>query len=275
MSLKKYKPYTPSRRAMLSTDYSVWPGGPVPKSLTEPKKKSGGRNNTGHVTVHMRGGGNRQKYRKVDFMRRENGEAEVMALQYDPNRSAFIALVRYRSSGKLSYVLAPEGVRVGATISAGEGAPIKEGNALPLKRIPDGALVHNIEVQPGAKGKLVRAAGTYAQVMAKEGKRCIIRLPSGEMRYVPVECYATIGRVSNPDHENVKLGKAGRTRHLGRRPRPRPMHMNPVDHPMGGGEGASKSGRTPCSRTGVPAKGYRTRPKGKAKLHLVKDRRSK
>lgn len=275
MPLKKYKPYTPSRRAMLSTDYSVLTGGPVPKSLTEPKKKSGGRNNTGHVTVRMRGGGNRQKYRKVDFLRREDGEAEVMALQYDPNRSAFIALVRYRSSGKLSYVLAPEGVKVGATISAGEGAPIKEGNALPLRRIPDGALVHNIEVQPGAKGKLVRAAGTYAQVMAKEGKRCIIRLPSGEMRYVPVECYATIGRVSNPDHENVKLGKAGRTRHLGRRPRPRPMHMNPVDHPMGGGEGASKSGRTPCSRTGVPAKGYRTRPKGKAKIHLVKDRRSK
>ena len=275
MPLKKHQPYTPSRRGMQTADYSVLTGGPVPKQLTGAKRKSGGRNNQGQTTARFRGGGNRQRYRNVDFLRREAGEAEVVALQYDPNRSAFIALVRYRGSGALSYVLAPEGLRTGDIVQSGERAPIKPGNALPLKNIPDGALVHNIEVRAGARGKLVRAAGTYAQVMAKEGARCILRLPSGEMRYVPAEAYATIGRVGNVDHENIKLGKAGRKRHLGRRPHPRAVHMNPVDHPLGGGEGKSKSGRPPCSPTGVIAKGFRTRPKGKAKSHLVKDRRAK
>jgi large subunit ribosomal protein L2 len=275
MPLKTYKPYTASRRGMQTTDYSALSKEPAPKQLLEPKAKSGGRNNQGRITVRCRGGGNRQKYRLVDFIRREEGEAEVQAVQYDPNRSAFIALVRYRSTGKLSYVLAPEGVKAGDVMQSGEKAPIKPGNALPLRAIPEGTLVHNIELRANTRGKMVRAAGTYAQVMAKEGGKCIVRLPSGEMRYVPQESYATIGRVSNIDHENIKLGKAGRTRHLGRRPHPRGIHMNPVDHPMGGGEGKSKSGRTPCSPTGVPAKGYRTRSKGKSKAHLVKDRRAK
>ncbi len=275
MPLKTYKPYTASRRGMQTTDYSALSKEPAPKQLLEPKSKSGGRNNQGRVTVRCRGGGNRQKYRLVDFIRREEGEAEVQAVQYDPNRSAFIAFVRYRSTGKLSYVLAPESVKAGDVMQSGEKAPIKPGNALPLRAIPEGTLVHNIELRANTRGKMVRAAGTYAQVMAKEGGKCIVRLPSGEMRYVPLDSYATIGRVSNIDHENIKLGKAGRTRHLGRRPHPRGIHLNPVDHPMGGGEGKSKSGRTPCSPTGVPAKGYRTRPKAKSKAHLVKDRRAK
>jgi large subunit ribosomal protein L2 len=275
MPLKTYKPYTASRRGMQTTDYSPLSGGTVPKQLIERKAKSGGRNNQGHVTVRCRGGGSRQKYRLVDFFRREEGEAEVQALQYDPNRSAFIALVRYRGTGKLSYVLAPDTVKVGDVMQSGDKAPIKPGNALPLRAIPEGTLVHNIELRVGTKGKMVRAAGTYAQVMAKEGGKCIVRLPSGEMRYVPLDSYATIGRVSNVDHENVKLGKAGNTRHQGKRPHPRGVHLNPVDHPMGGGEGKSKSGRPPCSPTGVPAKGYRTRHKGKSKAHLVKDRRAK
>ncbi len=275
MPLKTYKPYTASRRGTQTTDYSGLTGGEVPKSLKQSKSKSGGRNNQGRVTVRCRGGGSRQIYRIIDFVRREEGEAEVTALQYDPNRSAFIALVRFRSTGKLSYVIAPDTVKVGDVLQSGTAAPIKPGNALPLSSIPDGTLVHNIELRPGTRGKMVRSAGTSAQVMAKEGGKCTLRLPSGEMRYVPLECYATIGRVSNIDHENVKLGKAGATRHMGRRSHPRGVHLNPVDHPMGGGEGKSKSGRTPCSPTGVPAKGYRTRPKGKSKQHLVKDRRAK
>ncbi len=275
MPLKSYKPYTASRRGMQTTDYSVLTGGDVPKSLKQPKSKSGGRNNQGHVTVRCRGGGSRQIYRIVDFSRREEGETEVVALQYDPNRSAFIALVRFRSTGKLAYVIAPDSVKVGDMLQSGTAAPIRPGNALPLSSIPEGTLVHNIELRPGTRGKMVRAAGTYAQVMAKEGGRCTVRLPSGEMRFVQLECYATIGRVSNIDHENVKLGKAGASRHRGRRPHPRGSHLNPVDHPMGGGEGKSKSGRVPCSPTGVPAKGYRTRSKGKSKQHLVKDRRAK
>jgi len=275
MPLKTFKPYTASRRGMQTTDYSSLTGGKVPKTLAEPKRKSGGRNNLGRTTVRFRGGGNRQRYRKIDFLRREQGEAEVVALQYDPNRSAFIALVRYRATSKLSYILAPDGIKVGNVVQSGEGAPIKPGNALPLKSIPDGTFVHSVELRAGARGKLVRSAGTYAQVMAKEGRRCILRLPSGEMRYVPTDSYATIGRVSNVEHENVKLGKAGRRRHLGRRPHPRGVHMNPVDHPLGGGEGKSKSGRPPCSPTGVIAKGFRTRRKGKSKAYQVKDRRQK
>ncbi|OGK12054.1 MAG: 50S ribosomal protein L2 [Candidatus Riflebacteria bacterium RBG_13_59_9] len=275
MALKKYRPYTPSRRGMQTADYSTLTGGPVPTQLTEAKHRSGGRNSQGRTTVRFRGGGNRQRYRKIDFHRREEGEAEVIAVQYDPNRSAFIALVRYRAGGTLSYILAPDGVKVGSIVQSGERAPIRSGNALPLKSIPDGTLVHNIELRAGSKGKLARSGGTYAQVMAKEGRRCILRLPSGEMRYVPVNAFATIGRVSNVEHENVKLGKAGRQRNLGRRPHPRGVHMNPVDHPLGGGEGKSKSGRPPCSPTGVIAKGFRTRSRGKSKIHLVKDRRAK
>ncbi len=277
MPLKKYKPYTPSRRGMMVVDYSsvLTKDVPVPKCLLEPKKKSAGRNNLGRITAKYRGGGNKQRYRKIDFIRREEGSATVQAIHYDPNRSAFIALIRYEATGKLSYIIAPEGLKVGEKVEAGEKAPIKPGNALPLAKIPDGTLIHNIELEPGRKARLVRAAGTFAQLMGKEGKYAIIRLPSGEVRYVLSACYATIGRVSNVDHENVKLGKAGRKRHLGRRPRPRPVHMNPVDHPMGGGEGKSKSGEPPCSEKGIPAKGYRTRKKHKPTWYIIKSRRDK
>ena len=276
MPIKKYKPYTPSRRGMSVIDYAATLSGDKPeKSLLERKKKHSGRNNTGRITVRSRGGGNRQHYRLVDFKRVNDGEAAtVQSIQYDPNRTAFIALVRYES-GKLSYVICPEGVKVGAIIKSGIDAGIHAGNTLPLENIPDGTVIHNIEIRPGQRGKLVRAAGTSAQVMAKEGNDAIIRLPSGEMRRVNRKCRATVGTVSNSDNANVKLGNAGRNRHRGRRPHTRGTVMNAVDHPHGGGEGRTNSGRPPTSATGVLAKGYRTRRKSKSKRHLVKDRRVK
>ncbi|MBN2083048.1 50S ribosomal protein L2 [bacterium] len=277
MAMKNYKPYTPSRRGMTSIDYSdVLSGDKPEKKLLKVKKKRGGRNSQGHVTVRCRGGGNRQHYRIIDFSRRKDeGRAEVKSIQYDPNRSAFIALVSYIEDNKLSYIIAPEGLKVGDYVASGPAAEIRVGNTLPLDSMPDGTMVHNIELLPGQGGKLVRAAGASAQLMAKEGKDAIIRLPSGEMRRVPRKCRATIGQVSNLDHDNVKLGKAGRKRHLGRRPHVRGTVMNPVDHPHGGGEGRTNSGRAPCSATGVIAKGYRTRRKSKARNYLVKDRRVK
>ena len=277
MPIKKYKPYTPSRRGMSVIDYQavLTPGSKPVKKLLEPKKKSGGRNNQGRTTVRFRGGGSRQHYRLVDFRRRRDGEsATVRGIQYDPNRTAFIALVQY-DSGELSYIIAPESLKVGDVISSGTDCVIRPGNTLPLHNIPDGTVIHNIELIPGQKARMVRAAGTSAQLMAKEGKDAIIRLPSGEMRRVPRACRATVGQVSNVDNNNVKLGKAGRTRHLGRRPHNRGTVMNPVDHPHGGGEGKTNSGRAPCSPTGVISKGYRTRSKSKSKRHLVKDRRVK
>lgn len=275
MAIKSYKPYTPSRRGMTVTDYSVLSGDKPTKSLLQPKKKSGGRNNQGRITIRFRGGGNKQHYRLVDFRRQQdNSSGLIRSLQYDPNRSAFIALVQY-ADGKLSYVIAPDGIKVGDAIASGPDVEIRVGNCLPLDKIPDGTMIHNIELVPGQKAKMVRAAGTVAQLMAKEGKDVIIRLPSGEMRRVPRNCRATIGQVSNVDNDNVKLGKAGRSRHRGRRPHVRGTVMNPCDHPHGGGEGKSNSGRPPCSPTGVMAKGYRTRRKGKSKKHLVKDRRVK
>lgn len=274
MAIKSFRPYTPSRRGMTVTDYSVLSGDKPEKSLLRPKSNNGGRNNLGRNTAKYRAGGNRQHYRLIDFRRQRDGEpAVVKSLQYDPNRSAFIALVQYPDN-KLSYIIAPDGVTVGQTVMSGETAEIRPGNCLPLERIPDGTQVHNIEMIPGQRGKLVRAAGTSAQLMAKEGDYVILRMPSGEMRRIPKKCRATIGRVSNTDHENVKLGKAGRTRHLGRKPHNRGVIKNPVDHPLGGGEGRSKTGRQACSATGVLAKGYRTRLKSKAKTHLVKDRRA-
>ncbi len=275
MAIKSYKPYTPSRRGMTVTDYSVLSGDKPTKSLLERKTKSGGRNNSGRTTVRFRGGGNKQHYRLVDFRRQVDGaSAIVRSLQYDPNRSAFIALIQY-ATGKLSYVIAPDGIEVGDSLASGPNAEIRVGNCLPLEKIPDGTMIHNIELVPGQKVKMARAAGTVAQLMAKEGKDAIIRLPSGEMRRVPMKCRATIGQVSNIDHDNVNLGKAGRNRHRGRRPHVRGTVMNPCDHPHGGGEGKSNSGRPPCSPTGVMAKGYKTRRKGKSKKHLVKDRRVK
>ena len=277
MAIKSYKPYTPSRRGMTSVNYRATLSGEKPcKRLLEPKHKRAGRNNLGRITVRSRGGGSRRHYRLVDFDRQRDGErAEVKSLQYDPNRSAFIALVQYVESGELSYVIAPEGLAVGDFVVSGIDAEIRRGNTLPLRSIPDGTVVHNIELIPGQGGKLVRAAGAGAQLMAKEGKDAIIRLPSGEMRRVPSGCRATIGQVSNLDHGNVKLGKAGRNRRRGKRPHTRGTVMTPHDHPHGGGEGKTNSGRAPCSPTGVIAKGYRTRRKSKAKRHLVKDRRIK
>jgi large subunit ribosomal protein L2 len=262
---------------MTTVDYrSVLSGDKPEKKLLRKKKKHAGRNNHGRITVKCRGGGNRQHYRLVDFDRKRDGmRAEVKSIQYDPNRSAFIALIRYIEDGKLNYIIAPDGLKVGDYVSSGSGSEIRVGNTLVLDAIPDGTMVHNIEMLPGQGARLVRAAGAVAQVMAKEGKDAILRLPSGEMRRVPRGCRATIGQVSNLDYDNVKLGKAGKKRHRGRRPHTRGTVMNPVDHPHGGGEGKTNSGRAPCSATGVIAKGYRTRRKSKAKNYLVKDRRVK
>ena len=277
MAIKLFKPYTPSRRKMSVVDYSVLSKDKPYEPLLRPLKKHSGRNNSGRVTVPHRGGGNKRKYRVIDFVRKENQgeEAAVVSLQYDPNRTGFIMLVRY-DNGVKSYLLAPDGVKVGAKVTSGADARIQTGNSLPLSAIPVGSFVHNIELRPGQGATMVRAAGTQAQILAKEGKKVLVRLPSGEVRYFPQTSMATIGRVSNIDQKDVVLGKAGRKAHRGRRPTVRGTVMNPVDHPHGGGEGRSKcAGRPPCSRTGVKAKGFRTRPKGKSKAHLVKDRRSK
>jgi large subunit ribosomal protein L2 len=276
MAIKKYKPYTPSRRGMSSVDYKTVLSGDQPeKKLLRPKKKSGGRNSSGRTTVRFRGGGNRQHYRLIDFTRGGGDvDATVLSIQYDPNRSAFIALVENRE-GERSYIIAPEGIKVGQTISSGAKVGVRVGNCMPLDSIPDGTMIHNIELRPGQGATMVRAAGAAAQLMAKEGNDAIIRLPSGEMRRINRKCRATVGQVSNQDYTNIRMGKAGRKRHRGRRPHVRGTVMNPVDHPHGGGEGRTNSGRAPCSPTGVISKGYRTRSKSKKKKHLVKDRRVK
>jgi large subunit ribosomal protein L2 len=245
------------------------------KKLLRPKKKSGGRNSSGRTTVRFRGGGNRQHYRLIDFTRGGGDvDATVLSIQYDPNRSAFIALVE-NPEGERSYIIAPEGIKVGQTISSGAKVGVRVGNCMPLDSIPDGTMIHNIELRPGQGATMVRAAGAAAQLMAKEGNDAIIRLPSGEMRRINRKCRATVGQVSNQDYTNIRMGKAGRKRHRGRRPHVRGTVMNPVDHPHGGGEGRTNSGRAPCSPTGVISKGYRTRSKSKKKKHLVKDRRVK
>ena len=218
MAIKKFKPTTPSRRNMAVTDYSVLSKVSPERSLLEPMKTTAGRNNTGRITVRHHGGGNRTKYRVIDFKRNKIGvPAQVMTLEYDPNRTAFIALIQYEDGTK-SYIVAPDGLKVGDTVMSGEGADIKPGNALPINNIPVGTIIHNIELYPGKGGQLVRSAGNMAQLMAKEGKYALVRLPSGEMRNVPVNCIATIGQVGNVDHENVNIGKAGRKRHMGWRP---------------------------------------------------------
>ena len=277
MAIKAYKPYTPSRRSMSVVDYSVLSGDKPYKPLLKPLKKHAGRNNQGHVSVRFRGGGNKRKYRLIDFRRdsHDGEEATVVSLQYDPNRTAFIMLVQF-ISGEKRYYVAPDGVKVGDRITSGADSRIQVGNTLPLSAIPVGTFVHNIELRPGQGATMVRSAGTQAQILAKEGKNALVRLPSGEMRYVLASCRATIGRVSNTDQKDVSLGKAGRKAHRGRKPHVRGTVMNPVDHPHGGGEGRSKcAGRPPCSPTGVKAKGFRTRSKSKKPIHLVKDRRSK
>ena len=262
MAIKKYKPTTPGRRGMTVTDYSVLSKVDPERSLLESKKKHAGRNNTGKITVRHHGGGNRVKYRVIDFKRNKfDVLATVKTLEYDPNRSAFIALVEYEDGAK-SYILAPDGLKVGDTIMAGPNADIKPGNALPFENIPVGTMIHNIELYPGKGAQLVRSAGVGAQLMAKEGGKAMVRLPSGELRYVRLDCKATIGVVGNSDHSNVQLGKAGRTRHLGIRPTVRGSVMNPCDHPHGGGEGKSPIGRpSPVTPWGKPAMGYKTRKK--------------
>ena len=260
MAIKKYKPTTPGRRGMTVTDYSVLSKVDPERSLLESKKKHAGRNNTGKITVRHHGGGNRVKYRVIDFKRNKFGvPATVKTLEYDPNRSAFIALCEYED-GERRYILAPVGLAAGDTIMAGPNADIKPGNALPFENIPVGTMIHNIELYPGKGAQLARAAGNMAQLMAKENNMALLRLPSGELRNVPVNCMATIGQVGNVDHENVKIGKAGRKRNMGWRPTVRGSVMNPNDHPHGGGEGKSPVGRPgPVTPWGKPALGYKTR----------------
>ena len=260
MAIKKYKPTTPGRRGMTVTDYSILSDAAPERSLLEPMKKSAGRNNLGRITVRHHGGGNRTKYRVIDFKRDKEGvNGVVKTLEYDPNRTAHIALVEYED-GEKRYILAPDGLKVGHKIMNGPDADIKPGNCLPFANIPVGTIVHNIELYPGKGAQLVRSAGNQAQLMAKEGKYALVRLPSGEMRNVPLNCKATIGQVGNIDHENVNLGKAGRKRHMGWRPTVRGSVMNPCDHPHGGGEGKSPVGRPgPVTPWGKPAMGYKTR----------------
>jgi len=275
MAIKNYKPTTPSRRNMSVVDYSVLSKVAPEKSLLAPKNKKSGRNSYGRITVRHRGGGNRNKYRLIDFKRQKFGvEAEVKTLEYDPNRTANIALIEY-TDGTKSYILAPVGLKVGDKVVSGPDADIKVGNALPLKYIPVGTFVHNVELYPGKGAQLARSAGNMAQLMAKENKLALLRLPSGELRNVPESCMATVGQVSNIDHANVKIGKAGRKRNMGWRPTVRGSVMNPNDHPHGGGEGKSPVGRPgPVTPWGKPALGYKTRKTHKSSDKLIVKRRN-
>lgn len=270
MALKHYNPVTASLRGTILIDRSeLWKGKPV-KNLTEGKIASGGRNNHGRTTVRFRGGGHKQAYRYVDFKRRKFGvPAKVERLEYDPNRTAFIALIRYED-GELSYILAPQRLRAGDTVVAGQRVDIKPGNAMPLAAIPVGTIVHNIELKQGGGGKVARAAGTYAQLVGKDAGYAQIKLQSGELRLVRAECMATVGAVSNPDNMNQQIGKAGRSRWLGRRPHNRGVVMNPVDHPHGGGEGRTSGGRHPVTPWGKPTKGYKTRANKRTDRMIVR-----
>ena len=274
MAMKHFKPYTPSRRNMTVSDFAAITKKTPEKSLLAKKKEKAGRNSYGRITVRHQGGGNRQKYRIIDFKRRkDNMEATVIGIEYDPNRSANIALIQYEDGTK-AYILAPQGLTDGDKVISGETADIKAGNCMPIDSIPVGTLIHNVELNPGQGGKLVRTAGQSAQLMAKEGKYATLRLPSGEMRKVLSVCRATIGVIGNADHENVKLGKAGRKRHMGWRPEVRGSVMNPVDHPHGGGEGKAPVGHAgPMTPWGKPALGYKTRNKKKQSNKLIVKRR--
>lgn len=259
MALKQFNPVTPSLRGTILVDRSeLWKGKPV-KQLTEGKSHSGGRNNHGRITVRFRGGGHKQSYRFVDFKRRKfNVPATVQRLEYDPNRTAWIALLKYED-GELAYILAPQRLKAGDTVVSGEKADIKPGNAMPLAAIPVGTIVHNIEMKPGAGGKVARSAGCYAQLVGKDAGYAQVKLMSGELRTVRAECMASIGAVSNPDNSNQQIGKAGRSRWLGRKPHNRGVTMNPIDHPHGGGEGRTSGGRHPVTPWGKPTKGAKTR----------------
>ena len=274
MGIKHFRPYTPSRRNMTTSTFEEVTKKTPEKSLLATKRKNAGRNSYGRITVRHQGGGNRQKYRIIDFKRQKDGmEATVIGIEYDPNRSANIALIEY-TDGTRSYILAPQGLTDGDKVVSGAGADIKPGNAMPIENIPVGIMIHNIELNPGQGGKLVRSAGQEAQLMAKEGAYAHVRLPSGEMRLVSIKCRATIGTIGNSDHENIKIGKAGRKRHMGIRPTVRGSVMNPNDHPHGGGEGRAPVGRPgPLTPWGKPALGYKTRTKNKLSNKFIVKRR--
>ena len=274
MAIRKPKPTSPGRRFATYPDFSEITKTEPEKTLVEGLKKSGGRNAHGRKTSRHRGGGAKRLYRKVDFKRRKDGvPAKVAAIEYDPNRSAYIALLHY-ADGVKSYILAPNRLTVGMTVASGDTAEISPGNCLPLRRMPVGTVVHNVELQPGRGGQMGRSAGTGIQLMAKDAGMATLRLPSGEMRMVREECRASVGTIGNADHQNIKVGKAGRKRHLGVRPQTRGTAMNPVDHPHGGGEGSTTPGRHPVTPWGVPTLGYRTRKKNKASdRYIVRGRK--
>jgi large subunit ribosomal protein L2 len=275
MALKTYKPVTPGLRQLVLVDREgLWKGKPV-KALTEGKISTGARNNNGRVTVRFRGGGHKRALRNVDFKRARREEpATVERLEYDPNRTAFIALIKY-GNGDLAYILAPQRLSAGDTVVAGEDVDVKPGNAMPLGNMPVGTIVHNIELKIGKGGQLARSAGTYAQIVGRDADYCIIRLKSGEQRLVHGQCYATVGAVSNPDHMNISIGKAGRNRWKGRMPHNRGVAMNPVDHPHGGGEGRTSGGRHPVSPWGFPTKGKKTRKNKRTQRFIVTNRHAR
>jgi large subunit ribosomal protein L2 len=272
MALKNFKPSTPAQRQLVLVDRSgLWKGKPE-KTLTEGKSSSGGRNNHGRITVRFRGGGHKQSYRIVDFKRgKSEMPATVERLEYDPNRTAFIALVKYED-GELAYILAPQRLSVGDVVVSSDKADIKPGNCMPLKSMPVGTIIHNIELKPGKGGQMARSAGTYAQLVGKDGGRAQVKLMSGELRLVSGECKATVGAVSNPDQQNISLGKAGRQRWLGKRPHVRGVAMNPIDHPHGGGEGRTSGGRHPVTPWGKPTKGKKTRNNKRTDGMIVRSR---
>jgi len=276
MPLKNYKPVTPGQRHKTSLDFSELTKGKKPeKSLLQPMVRGAGRDNYGHLTVYWRGGGHKRKYRVIDFKRDKHQiPAKVAAIEYDPNRSAFIALLNYQD-GEKRYILAPNGVKIGDPVIADENAEAKIGNHLPLKNIPLGTLIHNLELKLGKGGQLIRSAGGYGQILAKEGEYALVRMPSGEERKIFLACWATVGQVSNLDHINIQIGKAGRSRWLGRRPHNRGVAMNPVDHPHGGGEGKSGPGRNPVTPWGIPTLGYKTRKNKRTDPFIVKRRKQK
>ncbi|MBN2537205.1 50S ribosomal protein L2 [candidate division WOR-3 bacterium] len=275
MPVKRRRPTTPAQRYYMVSTFEEITRDKPHKPLLETLRKKGGRNNLGRVTAKHRGGGERRHYRLIDF-RREKREVpgKVVSVEYDPNRSARVALVCY-ADGEYRYVLCPEGLAVGDQIQAGRNLPVRNGNAMPFSDIPAGVEVHNVQFQPNGRSFLVRSAGTSAQLMAKEEKWAVLRLPSGEIRKFDLGCYATIGKVSNPEHKDISIGKAGRVRHRGRRPRVRAVVKNPVDHPMGGGEGKTSGGRHPCSAKGFPAKGARTRNRKKKSSRVIVQRRKR
>ena len=275
MGVKTFRPVTPSLRFTILSDRSEVTKQRPEKSLTEAKKRSGGRNSNGRITARHRGGGHKRRYRVIDFKRNKDGvAAKVLGIEYDPNRSARIALLEY-PDGEKRYITAPNGLAVGTEVMSGESVEVQVGNCMPIENIPPGVAIHNIELQPGKGAQIVRSAGGSAEIMAKEGRYAHIKLPSGEVRLVLRNCRATIGQVGHLEHEKVSLGKAGRNRWLGWRPRNRAVAMNPVDHPMGGGEGRSSGGRHPCSSRGQLAKGLKTRKKNKSRKLIVRSRKVK